>query len=79
MKIRGKIQLSYENSESAKIVYESLEVDNKGFVESKLTQNNIDYTINNNSLSSFLLTVDDLISSEILVEKLLEKKKYMNK
>lgn len=78
MKIRGKIQLSYENSESAKIVYESLEVDNKGFVESKLTQNNIDYTINNNSLSSFLLTVDDLISSEILVEKLLEKK-YMNK
>lgn len=71
MKINGKIQLTYDNSKNSKIVYDSLEIDNKGFVESELNEEIINYTINSESLGSFLTTADDLIASEIVVEKIL--------
>ena len=75
MKIKGKLQLTYKNSKIAKTVYESLEVDNIGFLNSKLKNNTIEYALNNNSLGSFLSTTDDLIASEIVVEKILETTK----
>lgn len=71
MKITGKIQLTYDNSKNSKMVYDSLEIDNKGFVESELNEEIINYTINSESLGSFLATTDDLIASEIVVEKIL--------
>ena len=43
MKIKGNLQLKYKNSKTAKTVYESLEVDNIGFLESKLKNNTIEY------------------------------------
>ena len=73
MKIKGKICLSYDNPKSAKLVYDSLEIDNKNFVESKLKDSEIIYEINSDSLGSFLSTADDLIASEIVVEKIVEK------
>ena len=75
MKIKGKLQLKYQNSKIAKTVYESLEVDNIGFLDSKLENDTIEYNLNNNSLGSFLSTTDDLIASEIVVEKILETTK----
>lgn len=72
MKIKGKVQLKYRNSKTAKNVYESLEVDNIGFINSKLEKNIITYNLDNTSLGSFLSTTDDLIASEIVVEKILE-------
>lgn len=71
MKINGKIQLTYDTSKNSKMVYDSLEIDNKGFVESELNEEIINYTINSESLGSFLTTADDLIASEIVVEKIL--------
>lgn len=73
MKIKGKICLNYNNSKSAKLVFDSLEIDNKNFVESKLKDKKIIYEINSDSLGSFLSTADDLIASEIVVEKIVEK------
>lgn len=73
MKIKGKICLNYNNETSARLVYDSLEIDNKNYVESKLKDNKIIYEISNDSLGSFLATADDLISSEIVVEKIIEK------
>ena len=73
MKIKGNLQLKYKNSKTAKTVYESLEVDNIGFLESKLKNNTIEYELDNDSLETFLSTADDLIASEIVVEKILEK------
>ena len=72
MKIKGNLQLKYKNSKTAKTVYESLEVDNIGFLESKLKNNTIEYELDNDSLETFLSTADDLIASEIVVEKILE-------
>ena len=73
MKIKGTISLEYDDKDSAKLVYESLEIDNKNYVESELKDDTITYSINSDSLGSFLSTADDLIASEIVVEKILEK------
>ena len=75
MIIKGKLQLKYKNSKIAETVYESLEVDNIGFLDSKLKNDTIEYNLDNNSLESFLSTADDLIASEIVVEKILETTK----
>lgn len=75
MKIKGKLQLKYKNSKIVETVYESLEVDNIGFLDSKLKNDTIEYNLDNNSLESFLSTADDLIASEIVVEKILETTK----
>lgn len=75
MKIKGKLQLKYKNSKIAETVYESLEVDNIEFLDSKLKNDTIEYNLDNNSLESFLSTADDLIASEIVVEKILETTK----
>ena len=54
MKIKGKLQLKYKNSKIAETIYESLEVDNIGFLDSKLKNDTIEYNLDNNSLESFL-------------------------
>ncbi|MDO5832606.1 KEOPS complex subunit Pcc1 [Methanobrevibacter sp.] len=72
MIIKGKICLDYADQKSAQLVYDSLEIDNKNYVDSKLTENKIIYQITSESLGSFLSTADDLIASEIVVEKILE-------
>ncbi len=72
MKIEANISIEYTNPKYSKIAYKSLEVDNKGFVESKIEKNKIDYKIKSESLGSFLATADDLIASEILIEDVLK-------
>ena len=72
MKIKGKICLEYKDADSASLVFNSLEIDNKNYLKSKLEENEIIYDVNNKSLGTFLSTVDDLISSEIVVEKIIE-------
>ncbi len=71
MKINGKIQFKYKNNEHAKTVYDSLEIDNKGYIDSIIKENEIIYTLSSSSLGSFLATIDDLIASEIVVEKII--------
>ena len=75
MKIKGKLQLKYKNSKIAETVYESLEVDYIGFLDSKLKNDTIEYNLDKKSLESFLSTSDDLKASEIVVEKILETTK----
>ncbi|MBE6508895.1 MAG: hypothetical protein E7Z77_05700 [Methanobrevibacter sp.] len=72
MKIKGKLCLNYTDSDAANLVFNSLEIDNKNYLKSELKDNKITYSINNDSLGTFLSTVDDLISSEIVVEKIIE-------
>ncbi len=73
MKINGSIRLNYKTEEFACLIYNSLEIDNENYLESNLNKNTIDYKINSESLGSFLATVDDLIASEIVAEKIIEK------
>lgn len=75
MKINGEIILTYNSEENARLVYDSLEVDNEDFLKSDLNENIINYNIKSEKLGSFLATVDDLIASEIVVEKIINKTK----
>ena len=72
MNIKSNIKLEYKDSKSAEIVYKSLEVDNEGFAEGRLNDNEIDFKIESDKLGSFLATADDLIASEILAETIIK-------
>lgn len=71
MKINGELKLKYNSSASCETVFKSLEIDNEGFIESEYNDNEITYSISSDTLGSFLATVDDLIASEIVVEKIM--------
>ena len=70
MKVKSKIELKFKTSKDAEIVYKTLEVDNENFLKSDLKDNTITYEINNESLTTTLATIDDLIACEILSEKI---------
>jgi len=70
MKVKSKIELKFKTDKDAEIIYRTLEVDNKNFLDSKLENNTITYTIDNDSLTTTLATIDDLIACEILSEKI---------
>ncbi|MEE1150431.1 MAG: KEOPS complex subunit Pcc1 [Methanobrevibacter sp.] len=75
MKISGDLTFIYKSADDAKVVFDSLEVDNENYLKSRLNNDTIEYEINSEKLGSFLATVDDLIASEIVVEKIVEKTK----
>ena len=75
MKIKGILTLNYKTTNDASLIYNSLEVDNENYVTSTINEDTIEYEVNSESLGSFLATVDDLIASEIVVEKIIEKTK----
>ena len=70
MKVKSKIELKFKTEKTAKITYKTLEVDNENFLDSKLEGNTITYKIDNESLTTTLATIDDLIACEILSEKI---------
>ena len=72
MKVEAKIEIEYKRSKDADISFQSLEVENKGYVDSIKEDNILKFGWKGNSLSTFLATADDLIFSEILVEKVIE-------
>ena len=75
MKIKGNILFNYKSKKDAKLIFDSLEVDNENYLESELTGNEISYKITSKNLGSFLATADDLIASEIVYEKIIKKTK----
>lgn len=75
MKVKSKIELEFKTPEDAEIIYKTLEVDNENFLDSKIKGNVIIYETDNNSLSTTLATIDDLIACEILSEKITTIKK----
>lgn len=75
MKVKSKIELEFKTPEDAEIIYKTLEVDNKNFLDSKIEGNIITYETDNDSLSTTLATIDDLIACEILSEKITTIKK----
>ncbi len=73
MKIKATLTLKYKTEESASLIRNSLEIDNENYVESRINKDTINYKIDSESLGSFLATVDDLIASEIVAEKIINK------
>ena len=79
MKISGNFRFIYKNTEDAKLAFDSLEIDNENYLKSKINDNFIDYQIESEKLGSFLNTIDDLVASEIVVEKIITETKVLYK
>ncbi len=77
MKIKGLLILNYKTENDASLIYNSLEVDNEHYLKSSINKNTVKYKIDSESLGSFLSTIDDLISSEIVCEKIMDKTKQL--
>lgn len=75
MNVKSKIELKFKTPQDAEIIYKTLEVDNKNFLNSKIENTTITYETNNDSLTTTLATIDDLIACEILSEKITTIKK----
>ena len=75
MRICGNINFIYKTSDDARLVFDCLEVDNENYLKSKLNDRSIEYEIESGKLGTFLATADDLIASEIVVEKITGKTK----
>ena len=75
MKISGNITFNFKNEKDAKLIFDSLEVDNEDYLKSEIDGNEIIYKITSKNLGSFLTTADDLIASEIVSEKIIENTK----
>lgn len=74
MKVKGKIIFEYKNPEDAKISYNTLKIDNdENYIKSSIKNKKTIYELKNPNLGSFLNSADDLIFSEILIEKILDK------
>ena len=73
MKINGTLRLKYKTENDASLIYKSLEVDNENYLTGSINNTTISYEIKSESLGSFLNTVDDLIASEIVCEKIIDK------
>ena len=76
MKISGNFRFIYKNTEDAKLAFDSL---NENYLKSKINDNFIDYQIESEKLGSFLNTIDDLVASEIVVEKIITETKVLYK
>ena len=72
MQIKAQLTFNYHVKEQARIAYQSLEPDNRNYLESQVINNDLICKIRGESLPRVLATLDDLIFSEILVEKLLK-------
>lgn len=72
MKIKTKLEIKYNSEEFAEISYETLKIDNECFIKTEKSKNIVTFTINSDTLGSFLNTADDLISSEIVIENIIQ-------
>jgi hypothetical protein len=72
MQITARLTFHYQAGEQARIAYQSLEPDNRNYLESKVINKDFICEIRGESVPRVLATLDDLIFSEILVEKVLK-------
>jgi len=73
MKIKAIINFHYYDETQARVAFKSLHPDNLGFLESYQDHNSLVCKLKGKSLKTILSTADDLIFSEMLVEKCLWK------
>jgi hypothetical protein len=72
MKISATIKFKYKREEYTRIVFKSLEPDNIGYINSFIDGKYLICNLSGNSVGTLLLTADDLIFCEMMVERTLE-------
>jgi tRNA threonylcarbamoyladenosine modification (KEOPS) complex Pcc1 subunit len=72
--IRCRLTLEFDSHESAEKVQRSVELDNLGYLESKVEDKRIVAEIEAESIRSLLHTVDDFLACTSVASKIVSKK-----
>jgi hypothetical protein len=72
MKVKARIIFQYYKEKQAKIALKSLQPDNIGFLDSYQDNDSLICNLNGESVRTILSTADDLLFSEMVVERILE-------
>ena len=73
MKIRCSIVIEYNNKDNAQMVLRSTNVDDFNFVKARVNKNMLESTIETNSISSLIHTLDDYLACVSVAEKVVDK------
>jgi tRNA threonylcarbamoyladenosine modification (KEOPS) complex Pcc1 subunit len=73
-RVSCNLRLEFASSDQAERVHRSIELDNQGFVTTRLEGNAILAQIEASSLNSLLHTLDDFLSCTSVAEKIVSKK-----
>ncbi len=74
-KVRCSLRIEFQSAEEATRVQRAVELDNQGYVSTRVVDNAILAEIEASSLNSLLHTLDDLLSCTTLSEKIVAKKR----
>jgi tRNA threonylcarbamoyladenosine modification (KEOPS) complex Pcc1 subunit len=72
--VRCSLALEFPSSEEAEKVHRSVELDNMGYLRTRLHGNSILVEIEARSLNSLLHTLDDFLACTSVAQKVLSKK-----
>jgi|GEM_PF-249584 len=72
MKIKARITFQYFTGKHAKITLKSLQPDNLNFLDSYQDNDSLICNLKSESVRTILSTADDLLFSEMMVERILE-------
>lgn len=73
-KVRCELRLEFESEASAEKVHRSVELDNEGYVATRVDGRVIHATIEADSLKSLLHTLDDFLACTGVADKMVGKK-----
>lgn len=74
MKISCNVKIDYENEKEMNAILNSIEVDNLSYINSKKKGKSLVTTIESNSISSLIHTLDDYLACVSIAEKIIKKK-----
>jgi hypothetical protein len=72
MEMKAKIVFKYQRKSQAEIASKSLQPDNINFINSYVEDNKLICKLKGDSITTILSTADDLLFSEMVVEKIAE-------
>ena len=72
MKINTTVKFTYKNEKQAEISFKSLNPDNIGYIKSYTKDSDLICSLSGDNIGTVLATADDLIFSEMIVEKMFE-------
>jgi hypothetical protein len=73
MNITCDVDIEFDNVKKAKMVLNSIEVDNLNFIKSQINGRKLETHIECNSVSSLLHTLDDYLACVSVAEKVIKK------
>jgi tRNA threonylcarbamoyladenosine modification (KEOPS) complex Pcc1 subunit len=73
-KVRCELQLEFDTNESAERIHRSVELDNQGYIATRVDGKFIHAEIEADSLNSLLHTLDDFLACTGVADKIVAKK-----